>query len=216
MTYVQLLAAICGWLRKPEVEQQISTFIALAEAQIGRRLAEAGVTGATVRADAAIGGEYLAVPGDLAMPLALTVAGGHVVENITLDSLDALKARAPTQVGRPLKYAVVGRDLRFFPPPNTSYVGELVYQQQLAPLSAGQPTNWLLASHPDVYLYGALVQAGPYLDEEPRLAAWSNLYASGLDDLIKAERARAGSRHTPGFRAHLPAHSRTFNIQTGY
>jgi predicted transcriptional regulator len=41
---------------------------------------------------------------------------------------------------------------------------------ELAPLAQG--SNWLFASSPDVYLYAALLEAAPYVGEDPRLAVW--------------------------------------------
>jgi len=43
-------------------------------------------------------------------------------------------------------------------------------------LSDTNTTNWLLTSHPDVYLYGSLLEAEPYLKDDERAALWGTLY----------------------------------------
>lgn len=47
-------------------------------------------------------------------------------------------------------------------------------------LSGNNPSNWILSSHPDVYLYGALVEASPYLSDDARVAVWGQLYATAV------------------------------------
>jgi hypothetical protein len=57
-----------------------------------------------------------------------------------------------------------------------------VYYKALPALSANS-TNWLLTAHPDVYLYGSLMQAAPYLKNDERLAVWGSLYTASIADL---------------------------------
>ena len=54
MTFAELCQAIGAWLNDPQVEPSIPTFITLAEAHINRRLAEARLPSATVRASFSI------------------------------------------------------------------------------------------------------------------------------------------------------------------
>src|SRR5262249_4236945 len=71
--------------------------------------------------------------------------------------------------------------------PDMIYTGTLVYWQSFTPLSGSTPSNWILASHPDVYLYGALTQAAPYLIDDARLLTWGNLFTTALEDLLKSD-----------------------------
>jgi hypothetical protein len=54
----------------------------------------------------------------------------------------------------------------------------------LAKLSDANTSNWLLERHPDVYLYGALLQAAPYLRDDERVALWTPLYGQAIEDMI--------------------------------
>jgi hypothetical protein len=63
----------------------------------------------------------------------------------------------------------------------------LTYYAKLAKLSNAVTSNWLLASSPDVYLYGSLLQAAPYLQDDARITVWSSLYQAGLDQLQIAD-----------------------------
>jgi len=43
-------------------------------------------------------------------------------------------------------------------------------------LSASVSTNWMLTNNPDVYLYGALLEAQPYLMDDARIATWAQIF----------------------------------------
>ena len=84
MIYSDLVAAIGRWLNRADVEPSIPDFIAIAEAQINRRLTGAGVTSARQRATAIVDSEYAAMPADFARP----VSGlHHRVASTTLGSI---------------------------------------------------------------------------------------------------------------------------------
>lgn len=204
MTYAELLSAVAAWINDPQVEPSIPTFIELAQAAINRRLGEAGVAGATVRASLPLAAEYVTLPADLARPLSLTLANGKAVTCISRDSLEALRHAGVPPPAAPACFAVVGGQARLLPAPNQAYGAELVYQARPAALSASNTTNWILAGHPDVYLYGALLQSAPFLGDDGRAATWGQLYGAALDSLIAAETDKSGSAATPAFRPNMP------------
>jgi hypothetical protein len=72
---------------------------------------------------------------------------------------------------------------RFAPAPDAAYNTRLVYWATLTALSATQATNWLLTAHPDIYLYGTLLHAAPFLHEDERLAVWATLFKEAADML---------------------------------
>lgn len=52
----------------------------------------------------------------------------------------------------------------------------LTYFQSIPALSASQTTNWLLLREPALYLYGALIEASPYIGDDNRAATWATQY----------------------------------------
>jgi hypothetical protein len=110
----------------------------------------------------------------------------------TIDSLDNLAAQYPSS-GKPRFFTVAGGQFRFLPVPDSSYTGELAYYAKLSKLSDSNTTNWLLTAAPDAYLYGTLMQAAPYLQDDARIATWSALYSSALEDLQVADDRSATS-----------------------
>tara|TARA_R100000329_G_scaffold122958_1_gene101526 strand:- start:5022 stop:6254 length:1233 start_codon:yes stop_codon:yes gene_type:complete len=55
--------------------------------------------------------------------------------------------------------------------------------KDFSPLSSSNANNWILTSYPDVYLYGALLEASPYLVEDERVSVWAQLYAAAVGSL---------------------------------
>ena len=59
-------------------------------------------------------------------------------------------------------------------------------------LSDAQPTNGVLADYPDLYLFGALVEAAPYLRDADMLA----LFAARFDAALTEARIKEGRNRT--------------------
>jgi len=76
------------------------------------------------------------------------------------------------------------------------------YYAKLESLSGTNTSNWLLASHPDAYLYNSLVAATPFLGEDERLPVWGQLANSAIAEIQGSDdRRRAkGSRRSLSFR----------------
>ena len=104
----------------------------------------------------------------------------------TIDALDDL-ARQYSAASRPRYFGIVGGQIRLVPTPDATYATELVYYAKLTKLSASVATNFLLASSPDIYLYGSLLQAAPYLQDDARIPVWSSLYDRALTDVQTAD-----------------------------
>jgi hypothetical protein len=77
--------------------------------------------------------------------------------------------------------------------PDATYTTELTYYAKLTKLSNSVTTNWLLTSSPDIYLYGALLQAAPYLQDDARIQVWSSLYDRAMSELQTADDRGASS-----------------------
>jgi len=92
-----------------------------------------------------------------------------------------------TASGRPKFFGVVGSELRFVPTPDSNYTAEIVYFANLNKLSGSVSTNFVLTSSPDIYLYGSLLQAAPYLQDDARIQTWATLYERALNDLQTAD-----------------------------
>ena len=201
-TYSELKTSVADWLNRADLTSTVPDFISLAEAQIERKLRTRQMI---VRADATIDTEYSAVPADFLEVKSLKLQTNPVtpLQFETIDSLDNLQSQYASS-SKPRYFSIVGGQIRTVPLPDGEYSAELTYYAKLSKLSSTNTTNWLLTAAPDVYLYGALLQAAPYLKDDARISVWATLYTSAMEDLQVADDRGATSGGA------LKARARTF------
>jgi hypothetical protein len=206
-TYSDVKAAVASWLRRDDIAAEIPSFIALAEAQMNRRLR---VRAMAARVSQTWAAEYADLPADFLVERELKLIANGAVQRLTYLTAEQMDGRTAL-TGRPRFYALYGKQLRLSPAPDTSYAGELVYLQAIPALSDAAPSNWLLQSHPDAYLYGALTQSAPYLRADERLQTWGVLFTTILADIEAADRTGTAAR----LRGETPGRQRSFDIIRG-
>jgi len=191
-TYAELKTSIGDWLNRSDLTSVIPDFISLAEAQIERTLRARQMI---VRANASFDAQYGAVPSDFLEAKSLKLTSTNPQTPLSFLSIDALDAEMTkyTASGKPKFFGVVGGQLRIVPTPDATYTTELTYYAKLSKLSSSNTTNWLLTSSPDIYLYGSLLQAAPYLQDDARIQTWATLYERALNDLQTADDRSASS-----------------------
>ena len=184
-TYSQLQTSIANWLDRDDMASVIPDFIALAEKQMEREVRHYKMV---ERSSGALDSQYSAVPADWLETIRFSISSGDTfkLEMTTLNDLMTRRQNTRNTSGRPQFYAHVGETFELFPTPDATYTMELVYYQEIPKLSASQTTNWLLGDAPDAYLYGALLQAAPYLGEDERVSVWAQLYAGAIASLNAA------------------------------
>ena len=186
-TYAELKTSVADWLNRSDLTAAIADFVTLAESQIERVLRTRNML---TRGTGNITTEYTTLPTDFLDGLTLKLTGTNPItplQSETLNSLDTLQNTTYLSAGKPLFFAIVGASFRVLPTPDSTYAYELDYYAKLAKLSATNTTNWLLTQAPDIYLYGALLQAAPYLQNDERIPVWVALYTKGIDDLRLAD-----------------------------
>lgn len=185
-TYAELQAEIALWLNRQDLTAQIPTFIRLVEAQVERQLR---VGDMVKRSYATLGDQYIALPTDYlsVRNMQLNVTPVRQLEYMTMGQLDGVRARNGNVAGEPLYYSVVGNAFEVAPQPDDSYEVEIVYYAQIPRLSDQVTTNWLLTKHPDIYLFGALMNAAPYLENDDRIGTWSAAFGQVLEDIRLAD-----------------------------
>ena len=86
--------------------------------------------------------------------------------------------------GIPAIFTVIGNKIEFGPIPDTNYPIEIVYQRRITPLNSEAPTtNWILSKYPDAYLYGALVAAQPFVQDEARANVYEAMYQKAIANI---------------------------------
>jgi hypothetical protein len=198
-TFSGLKTTIADYLNRDDLTSTIPTFITLAEAKFNRKLRMRQMI---KRATATIDTQYFAYPADWlqAKEFILNTNPITYMEFVTDKQSNELRQNQIIAVGKPKYYSIIGTQIEVIATPDSSYTGELTYYAKITALSDSNTSNWLLAYAPDLYLYGALLEATPYLKDDERLGTWSQLYANTLSDMEVADQ-RASVSSTPVVRA---------------
>ena len=62
------------------------------------------------------------------------------------------------------------------PTPDVDYTAEIIYYELPPLLDEENQTNWLTAYAPNILLYGALLEATPFLKNDERIPTWQGFY----------------------------------------
>lgn len=198
-TFAGLKATIADYLNRDDLTAIIPSFITIAEAKFNRKLRTRQMI---KRAEGQIETAFFTYPADWLQAKEFQLNTNPIVrlQFVTEAYGDELKANRYVSIGQPAYYTITGTQLEFIPAPDSTYSAELTYYAKIPALSDANTSNWLLAYAPDLYLYGALLEAAPYLKDDERLAVWSQMYISSLGDIEVADQ-RASVSSTPLVRA---------------
>lgn len=187
-TYAELQTAIADFLNRDDLTSVVPTFIALAEADISRRLRHWQME---ARDTLSFSGQFTSIPADWVETIRLYATGDGTfpIEMISRAEMLERRSQARDVAGKPTFYTMSAGQFEVFPTPSDTYSADLLYYSKIPALSVSNTSNWLLSEAPDVYLYGALIHSAPYLQDDARLAVWASLYQSSLDALGMASDA---------------------------
>jgi hypothetical protein len=166
-TYSDLQTAVGNWLGHSLFTANIPDFITLFESTANRRLRTRWQeTTATVTMTSAQG----SLPADFLSLRRLTWTGATRVELEYVEPSWIQAAYPTAAAGTPQYYTIEGSTVTVRPADNTSL--ELVYFAKIAALSNSNTANWLLTSHPDIYLFGAMAEAELFGVNDERMPLW--------------------------------------------
>jgi hypothetical protein len=179
--YSTLQSTIADYLNRQDLTAQIPTFIQLAEADMNTRLRTREMI---VRATTTNDDEFVRLPLDFLESINLQLTDGQSpLRFVTLDEADIINKRQTYNA--PTFYSLMNGAIELVPPPATGadVEIEMVYYGKITALSTENTSNWLLLKAPDVYLYGALVHAAPFLMDDQRISVFGSFYSQRIEAL---------------------------------
>lgn len=189
MTYSELKTNIANYLNRSDLTTEIDIFIDNTEAELNRRLRVADqIKRATATADA----QYLSLPSDWleAVNVEITSNDFRPLMQMSIESLDVYRKANNNITGQPIYYALVDNTMELAPTPDSEYTLQLTYFSKIDALSNSNTSNFVLASHPDIYLYGSLKHASVFLMEDERAPLFNAQFEKSLEELrLQQERA---------------------------
>ncbi len=191
-TFTDVSNEVADWLfGRSDLIAKVPTFIRLCEAKGNRELRCRQMekrAKATVRLDT-LEPDFISLPADFhsmrRIRLLDAVNGPKALRFKTGAQIDDLRERDAATPGEPIWFTILGTEIEVCPTPVTANVVEMVYRTKIPPLTADNPSNWLLQDAPDFYLFGTLMEAAPYLREDGRIATWDTGLQGAIDGLNK-------------------------------
>lgn len=184
-TYSDLLAAVARWSNRTDLTADIPIFVSLATERLNRDLRVRQMIG---RAVASLDAGYSTLPTDFLAAINLT-RGDVVLDYVTDDQIILVK----DEVGDPRVFTINGIELQVSPVPASATSVELTYYKRIPDLSESE-TNWVFASFPSAYLYGALAELAQVTSDATLLARAEGRFA---DAVVSIETASAAAPAQP-------------------
>ena len=182
-TFTELKDALADWLDRSDLTDRIPDFITLAEARLNR---DVRIRPMEVRSsmETTAGQRYFNLPGGYLQMRNMQINSNPItpLEYITPEMLDRLYGSDTT--GKPKAYTLIGDEIQLAPIPDSDYTLEMAFYEKFTPLGDGTSgtvtSNWLTTNAPDVLLYGALLEAEPFIKNDERVNLWINAYNSAI------------------------------------
>lgn len=192
-TYATLQTAVANWLDRSDLTDRIPEFITLAEARMNRTLRLAIMLNVD---QTTLGGATALVAGtrDYALPSGYLQMVDFHLRTSPITTLSYLTPEnmnrmwAGSQGGKPLAYTIFSdnasgtpiKSVRLGPSPGSAYDYSIMFYKKIDALSDSNTTEQMLTNNPDVYLYGALLEAEPFLMNDQRVQLWATAFQESL------------------------------------
>lgn len=185
-SYSDLQTTIAGYLARSDLTTQIPDFIRLAETRLRRdlriRQMLKSVTTETVSADSTV-----ELPSDFLEVRDFVVVGNPVVP-LNYYSPSAFNRNTRSwESGKPKDYTVLATDFQLAPIPDSNYTVKMFYFAAPTFLSDSNTSNAFLANTPDALLYGALLEAAPYLMDDARINTWGTMFDRAMASITRSD-----------------------------
>lgn len=174
--YTGLTSTVASYLARADLTTFIPNFVEAAERLIYPRLVNRGVeiefTATTSSGVVALSGltNYLSMKW-----LRDSASGGTFLKPLTAEQLYETYPDRSVAETHPRYYARDGANIVFGPAAADGVALDGVYYAKLAKLTSANTTNWVISNYPELLLYGALMQAQPFIAGDERIPIWGNL-----------------------------------------
>lgn len=209
-TYTELKAAIADWLNRSDLTSQIPDFIRLTESRLNREFSIRTIK-SDVSLTGTVGSRSIALPTGFREALNLWILRSGARNEIKRYINPDLLTVDPNNASEPYYWAVDGANIVFERPCDQAYSFVLRMEGSLT-LSDAAPTNLILTNYPDLYLFGACAEAGPFLRDNDLAATFEAKFQAALTD-ARAKESRSDKLTT--LRTE-PAALNRYNRRSGY
>lgn len=180
-TFDDLKAAVGRWLHRTDLAAAAEDFITLYEARANRNLR---VRQMEATYSQSVTAQRNSLPADWLEMIGKPTVGGKPQDFITRDQFKLLDGTIP--VFESGYFSIFGSQIALNVDVSAGVTLAYDYYAKIPALSATAQTNWLITAAPDIYLYGSLLEAAPYLKDDPRIETWRGLLTVAMGDMQRA------------------------------
>lgn len=180
--YTDLQASVASYLGRSDLTAVIPDFIRFAELRLARDIRTRKML-KSATANMVAGDERLSLPTDFLEVRNLYTQGNPRMPVTYMSPSGFTRDARADEAGLPIFYTVLASEFQFAPIPDAAYVLEILYYAQPPVLSGSNSSNVFLANYPDALLYGALIEAEPYLINDARSQTWATLYDRAIKNI---------------------------------
>ena len=182
-TFAELKTATANWLDRSDLTSRIPEFIVLAEARFNRvlRIRDMEVVSTSISTSAGTREYSLPTRFVQMKEFHLTTDPLTPLSYITPEMMTRMQAGSSKS--KPQVFTIIADNVRLGPNPDAVYTTSMLYYQAFAALSDAATTNDMLTNNPDVYLYGTLLEAEPFIMNDERVPLWLAAFEKAVGDI---------------------------------
>ena len=184
--YHSLQDAVTQYLVNTDEAGMFDTFLGLAENRFNRELRISEMVGSDKTSASSTSATF-----DLGDDFIEAVAVYSTTDTTALSYLPPnkffnLKSAHGSPVGKPEYYTIIGNTMHFAPYGTAATVTVVPYVE-LSGLPSSNTTNSIMPKAANLYLYGVLLEAQPFLNEPGRIQEFESFYDRAKSALIAAD-----------------------------
>ena len=182
-TFAELKTATANWLDRSDLTSRIPEFITLAEARFNRVLRIRDMEAVSTSISTTAGTREYSLPTRFVQmkEFHLTTDPLTPLSYITPEMMTRMQAGSSKS--KPQVFTIIADNVRLGPNPDAVYTTSMLYYQAFAALSDSATTNDMLTNNPDVYLYGTLLEAEPFIMNDERVGLWLAAFEKAVGDI---------------------------------
>ena len=182
-TFAQLKTATANWLDRSDLTDRIPEFIALAEARFNRVLRIRDMETVSTAISTAAGTREYDLPTRFVQMKEFHLSTDPITPLAYITPEMMSRMQAGSSKSKPQVFTIIADKVRLGPNPDAVYTTSMLYYQAFAALSDSATTNDMLTNNPDVYLYGTLLEAEPFIMNDERVQLWAIAFKQAIDDI---------------------------------
>ena len=180
-TYSNLKTTIANYLNRSDLTANLGDFIILTEARLNRELRVREMVNTDTSITTSSGTQSYSLPSGYLEATTVIYQSDPFCTLRFISNTDFYnKYNTSQSKGKPTFFTIVGDKILLGVTPDSSTTLQINYYKTLTTLSDSNATNTILTNYPELYLYGSLAEAAPFIMQDERLNTWGNLYKEAL------------------------------------